>query len=58
MEDPKTTPRDENHDADPKDSRVEEDELLTLFRLLTRDPPPDHDFTTCPICKEYGITEI
>jgi hypothetical protein len=33
-------------------------ELLTLLRLLTKNPPPDHDFGTCPICKRYGITEV
>ena len=33
-------------------------ELLLLLRLLVREPPPDHDFQTCPICKRYGITEI
>ena len=33
-------------------------ELLTLLRLLTKEPPPDHNFQTCPICKRYGITSI
>ena len=33
-------------------------ELLTLVRLLMREPPPDHDFQTCPICKRYGISSI
>jgi hypothetical protein len=33
-------------------------ELLALFRLLVKEPPPDHDFRTCPICKQYGITSI
>ena len=33
-------------------------DLILLFRLLTRQPPADHDFRTCPICKRYGITEI
>lgn len=32
--------------------------LLALFRLLVREPPRDHDFNTCPICKRYGITKI
>lgn len=32
--------------------------LLALFRLLMREPPADHDFTACPICKRYGITGI
>jgi hypothetical protein len=33
-------------------------ELLALFRLLVREPPKDHDFRACPICKRYGITRI
>jgi len=33
-------------------------ELLALFRLLIREPPAEHDFGTCPTCKEYGITSI
>jgi len=33
-------------------------DLVALFRLLLKEPPPDHDFKTCPICKEYGITSI
>jgi hypothetical protein len=33
-------------------------EIVALFRLLMREPPSDHDFRTCPICKRYGITEI
>jgi hypothetical protein len=33
-------------------------ELLTLLRLLVREPPPEHDLQTCPICKRYGITAI
>lgn len=32
--------------------------LIALFRLLTRQPPADHDFATCPICKRYGIESI
>jgi hypothetical protein len=33
-------------------------ELVALLRLLTREPPPGHDFKTCPICKRFGITKI
>jgi hypothetical protein len=33
-------------------------DLVALFRLLLREPLPDHDFKTCPICKRYGITRI
>jgi hypothetical protein len=33
-------------------------DLIALFRLLLRNPPKDHDFRTCTICKQYGIDEI
>jgi hypothetical protein len=33
-------------------------DLVALFRLLLREPPADHDFKTCPLCKRYGITSI
>lgn len=33
-------------------------DLIPLFRLLARQPPPDHDFRNCPICKRHGITNI
>lgn len=33
-------------------------ELLTLVRLLVREPPPEHNLHACPICKRYGITAI
>jgi hypothetical protein len=33
-------------------------ELVALLRLLTREPPRGHDFTTCPTCKRHGITKI
>jgi hypothetical protein len=33
-------------------------ELLALIRLIIREPPADHDFGTCPICKHYGIKSI
>jgi len=54
MEAPKTTP----NEGPEKDSQAREAELLALLRLLTREPPRDHDFKTCPICKRYGITTI
>lgn len=44
-----------------KPEGIEESEraaLLALFRLLVREPPRDHDFRACPICKRYGITKI
>jgi hypothetical protein len=40
------------------DQTVESAALLPLFRLLIREPPPDHDFNTCPVCKRHGITSI
>lgn len=44
--------------ATPSDQQVEQAALLALLRLLMREPPPDHDFKTCLICKRHGITEI
>ena len=33
-------------------------DLMALFRLLLKQPPKEHDFRNCPICKRYHITEI
>lgn len=33
-------------------------DLVTLFRLLLRQPSADHDTHTCPTCKRYDLTEI
>ena len=44
----------DNSSVEPVDQAA----LLALLRLLTREPPPGHDFKTCPICQRYGITEI
>ena len=33
-------------------------ELLPLFRILVKEIPPNHDVTSCPICKKFGITSI
>ena len=38
--------------------KIRRAELLALFRILMKEPPPGHDFRTCPICKEFGITSI
>ena len=38
--------------------KIRRAELLALFRILVKEPPPGHDFRTCPICKEFGITSI
>jgi hypothetical protein len=44
-----------NEEIAPETERAD---LVPLFQLLLRQPPPDHDFATCPICKRYGITTI
>jgi hypothetical protein len=33
-------------------------EVVALIRMLLKEPPPSHDFTTCPICHRYDITSI
>jgi len=33
-------------------------ELLPLFRLLMKEPPQEHDFKACAVCKQYGIDRI
>lgn len=33
-------------------------DLSLLLRLLLREPPPGHNFDSCPICKRYGIERI
>ena len=38
--------------------KIRRAELLALFRILMKEPPPGHDFRTCPICKEFEITSI
>jgi hypothetical protein len=40
------------------DQQNERGALIALLRLLTREPPPGHDFKTCPVCKKYGVTRI
>jgi len=47
--------RNEPRPPEPKPARAD---LVTLFRLLLREPPAEHDFRTCPICKRYGIKKI
>ncbi len=51
----------EETDADfPEDAESEprDADLTPLFRLLARQPAPDHDYRTCPICQQYGIADI
>jgi hypothetical protein len=56
MEEPKATPSHESHPEE--DSLAEDAALLALLRLLTCEPPPDHDFKTCPVCKHCGIEKL
>lgn len=55
MKKSKSAPRVEGHDSDSEGGEGSRSELVGL---LLRTPPPDHDFTTCPICKKHGITEL
>jgi hypothetical protein len=48
---------DGSENQEPKKERVPA-ELIALLRILLREPPPDHDFQTCEICKAYGITQL
>jgi hypothetical protein len=32
--------------------------LIPLFRILIAEPAKEHNFKTCPICEEYGLTQI
>ncbi len=41
----------------PKEERVPA-EVIVLLRILMREPPPDHNFATCEICKNHGITQL
>ena len=36
----------------------QENDILPLIRLILREPPPGHDFKTCPTCKQHGIKEL
>jgi hypothetical protein len=51
-------PKSENESPKSLSKEAARAELLTLLRLLVREPPPDHNFYTCHICKRYGITTI
>ena len=51
-------PNETGRSFEPDAAVIPSPELLALFRLLIREPPPDHDFNACPICKRYGITRI
>jgi hypothetical protein len=33
-------------------------ELISFFFVLLKEPKKEHDFKTCPVCKQYGIVEI
>lgn len=47
----------ESENQEPKKERVPA-ELIVLLRILLKEPPPDHDFATCEICKAHGITQL
>lgn len=48
----------EPQEPNPEATSPPDYDLAALFTLLVRQPPKDHDFRTCPICQEFGITEI
>jgi hypothetical protein len=48
----------QDRDARSSDERAERAALLSLLRLLTQEPPHEHNFETCAICKDHGITKI
>jgi hypothetical protein len=47
----------ESVQQEPKKERVPA-ELIALFRILLKEPSPDHSFETCEICKANGITRL
>jgi hypothetical protein len=56
--DKSTGPTAAHPEPDDRQKDAERPELVALFRLLMREPPADHDFRTCPICKRHGISRI
>jgi len=47
----------ESERQEPEKERVPA-ALIALLRILLREPPPDHDFHTCEICRAHGITRL
>jgi len=47
----------ESERQEPKKERVPAD-LIALLRILLQEPPPNHDFETCEICKAHGVTQL
>jgi hypothetical protein len=47
----------EARNEETKEERVPA-ELIALLRILRKEPPPDHNFETCLICGELGITQL
>lgn len=48
-----------NESREDRHKHVEGDEsTLLALRFLLREPPIDHDFENCPICKKYGMGNI
>jgi hypothetical protein len=43
---------------EPRPTKADISELIPLFHILVKSPPPDHDPETCPVCKEYELTRI
>jgi hypothetical protein len=48
---------DEPVNQEPKKEQIPA-ELIALLRILLKEPPPDHDFETCEICKAHNITAL
>jgi hypothetical protein len=58
MEDTETLDVAKNSHSKSPAHKEELVDFLPLLRILVKEPPKDHDCKTCPICKEYGITQI
>jgi hypothetical protein len=50
--------REKSDDPATQDKKEIGPELISLFRLLLKAPPKNHDVATCPICKAHGIRQI
>ena len=58
MDQSNPAPQDEENQGSEECSEEKINDLLPLFRILIKRPFQDHDCMTCPICKQYGITEF
>ena len=43
---------------EPNTKKEDVSDILPLIQILLKNPPPDYDCRTCPICRRYGITEL